>query len=354
MVSFDRGSTLAERFRAHAGDARHLYGHAMRGMADDWEAGGPVREICRDRTDPEGAVLQLRLLAGVFRLVLTGRADELVEFYPCLDGHRDPAEVWPVMRTVMAREVTALRAALLVPPQTNEIGRSAALLAGLFDLVGTTGCDRIRLLELGASAGLNLLIDRFHFAGTGWHRGPVDSPVHLLQPIDGPVDPVDFTVVSARGCDLHPVDVSTAEGRLALTSFVWPFDVHRHQRLAAALQLAVDHPPTVDVGSAATWLADQLSAPPESSAPSEPEVLTVVWHSITEMYWPENERVAVERVLAEQGERERIAVVAMEYDRADHGRDQPSLTTRLWTPGKPTRHHWLGTVHDHGVPVRLA
>lgn len=348
MVSFDRGNTLAERFRAHAGDAQHLYGHVMRGMADDWEAGGPVREICRGHRDPEGAVLQLRLLAGVFRLVLTGRADELVEFYPCLDGRRDPAEAWPVMRTVMAREGEALRAALLVPPQTNEIGRSAALLAGLFDLVRASRCSRIRLLELGASGGLNLLIDRFHFAGTGWHRGPLDSPVHLLQPIEGEVAPADFRVESARGCDLHPVDVTTAAGRLALTSFVWPFDVHRHQRLAAALQIAVDHPPTVEAGSASVWLADQLARP------SDDGVLTVVWHSITQMYWPEAERDAVEVVLAAHGARQRLAAVAMEYDRADHGRDRPSLTTRLWRPGEPLRQHWLGTVHDHGIPVRLA
>lgn len=348
MVSFDRGSTLAERFRAHAGDARHLYGYAMRGMADDWEAGGPVREICRGHRDPEGAVLQLRLLAGVFRLVLTGRADELVEFYPCLDGHREPAEAWPVMRTVMAREVEALREALLVPPQTNEIGRSAALLTGVFDLVRAADRGRIRLLELGASAGLNLLFDRFHFAGTGWHHGPADSAVHLLQPIEGRVEPVDFEVVSARGCDLHPVDVTTEEGRLALTSFVWPFDVHRHQRLAAALQLAVRHPPVVDAATASRWLPEQL-------APiNDPDVLTVVWHSITALYWPPEEREAVQRILAEHGERTRLAQVAMEYDGADHGHSRPALITRLWQPGTPVRERRLGTAHDHGIPVWLS
>jgi hypothetical protein len=46
MLSWDEGRTLADRFRSHAGKASHLYGHAMRGMADDWEAGGPVRTIC--------------------------------------------------------------------------------------------------------------------------------------------------------------------------------------------------------------------------------------------------------------------------------------------------------------------
>ena len=44
---WDAGETLADRFRAHAGDADHLYGYAMRGMAEDWAAGGPTRIACR-------------------------------------------------------------------------------------------------------------------------------------------------------------------------------------------------------------------------------------------------------------------------------------------------------------------
>ena len=44
----DAGETLADRFRAHADDAQHLYGYAIRGMAEDWETGGPVRVACRD------------------------------------------------------------------------------------------------------------------------------------------------------------------------------------------------------------------------------------------------------------------------------------------------------------------
>jgi hypothetical protein len=128
-------------------------------MADDWDAGGPVREVCRGYEHaPRGAVVHLRLLAGVFRLVLTGRAPELVRFYPCLGGTAPASQVWPVMRHEIGAHVEEMHAALAVPPQTNEVGRSAALLAGLFDLVATSGVRRIRLLELGASAGLNLLL----------------------------------------------------------------------------------------------------------------------------------------------------------------------------------------------------
>ncbi|MBK8867775.1 MAG: DUF2332 family protein [Actinomycetales bacterium] len=103
VVTFDAGVTLAERFRSHMGHSSTLYGYAMRGMADDWEAGGPVREICRGWEDsPTGTMVQLRFLAAVFRIVLDGRAPELDPFYPCLGGEADAAGAWPVMHQVIA------------------------------------------------------------------------------------------------------------------------------------------------------------------------------------------------------------------------------------------------------------
>jgi hypothetical protein len=75
-----------------------------------------------------------------------------------------------------------LHAALAVAPQTNEVGRSAALLAGLFDLVAASGARRIRLLELGASAGLNLLIDHYFYRGDSWQFGVSDSRLQFIDP----------------------------------------------------------------------------------------------------------------------------------------------------------------------------
>src|SRR3954447_9687252 len=99
MTSFDGGATVAERMRAHAGDRDHLYAHLMRAMADDWEARGSVRDICQGWEDaPVGAVIQLRLLAGLFRIVLTDRARQLVPYYPCLGGTAPPDQAWPVVK----------------------------------------------------------------------------------------------------------------------------------------------------------------------------------------------------------------------------------------------------------------
>ncbi|MBA3264839.1 MAG: DUF2332 family protein, partial [Nocardioidaceae bacterium] len=173
MPGDDGDTTLADRMRIDAADEEHLYANLMRSMADDWEAGGPTRQICRGWEDaPETALVQLRLLAGVFRIVLSGRAPELVPFYRCLGGQAPPDEAWPAVRHVLERHTFELHGALAVAPQTNEVGRSTALLVGLFEAVRRTGLTRIRLLEPGASAGLNLLVDQFLFVNQNWRFGP--------------------------------------------------------------------------------------------------------------------------------------------------------------------------------------
>jgi hypothetical protein len=350
VVGFDRGPTLAERFRIHAGDRIHLYGYALRGMADDLDARGPTLRVVRGYEDaPAGSVIQLRLLAGIFRLVLTGRAPELRPYYACLGGAEPPETVWPVMRRVIAEHPDELHEALAIAPQTNEVGRSVALLVGLFDLAAASGCARVRLLELGASAGLNLLVDRFRVVGDTWAWGPAASPVQLLDAVHGAVEPGEVEIVEARGCDLDPVDATSEEGRLRLTSFVWPFDVHRHVRLTGALELAAAHPPVVDRASAADWLVAQLSV-----EPLDPSVLTVVWHSVTQLYWPPAEIAAVRSAMAAYGREHRVAEVGMEYPQ-DGGRTAPpELRTVLWAGhGSPPRERLLGTAHDHGVPVSM-
>lgn len=348
MVAWDRGTTLAERFRSWAGTASHLYGHAVRAMADDWEAGGPVRRLFAGYEDaPEGSAVQLRLLGGVFRLVLTGRASELESFYACLGGTSDPADIWPVLRPVIEEHADELRASLEIPPQTNEVGRSAALLAGLVDVVGRSGVREVRLFEVGASAGLNLLVDRFGFRDTTWQIGPASTPVQFTHVIEGEFQPVPFGVVERRGCDLHPVDATSESGRLLLTSFVWPFDVDRHQRLAAALQVAEEHPVHVDRAAASDWLAERLTGR------GGEDVLTVVWHSITRLYWPATESEAVDDVLSAYGSQHRLARVSMEFGTGADAPTMPELRTTLWLPGDRVRHRLIGTAHHHGVPVRL-
>jgi hypothetical protein len=317
-----------------------------------------VAEICRDWVDaPGSAIVQLRLLAGIQRLVLSGAEPELAVYYPNLGGTAAADQAWQDFEPMLRRHVDELRAALDIAPQTNEPGRSVPLLVGLFDAGRRSGLSSVRLLELGASAGLNLLVDRFSVAGDGWSYGPAESPLRLVDAVEGPVTPVPFTVVERRGCDLAPVDISTAEGRLRLTSFVWPHDLHRHERLRAALTIAGSQPVVVDQASASSWLASMLESPAADG------VLTVVWHSITRQYWPQAEVEATERLLDSARDRMPLAHIAMESPvcRNDRSEAEPEyrpaeLTVQLSVPGglADPAPVLLGTVNDHGVPVRLA
>ena len=347
VVTFDAGVTLAERFRSHMGHSSTLYGYAMRGMADDWEAGGPVREICRGWEDsPTGTMVQLRFLAAVFRIVLDGRAPELDPFYPCLGGEADAAGAWPVMHQVIAEHAEEIARALHVVPQTNEPGRASVLAVGLFEAVRRHRIPRVRLLEVGASGGLNLYADRFRHIGPGWAWGDPESPLTLDTEAAG-VAPVEVEIVARRGCDLDPLDPVAEDGSHQLMSFVWPWQLHRHERLAGALavaraEAAAGRAAVVDAAPAGEWLERQL-------AHREADALTVVWQSITEMYWPATESERVREAVAQAREHQPLAHITMEHpDRIVDGRVEHAAHAELAVDGDV-----LGKVHPHGIPLWL-
>ncbi|WP_147064961.1 DUF2332 domain-containing protein [Knoellia locipacati] len=342
MSAYD-GATVVERMRSHwGGSTDHLYGVLVRELADDWDRGGVVREILRGREDaPAGDMVQLRLLAGIHRIVLRGEAPGLACFYPSVGGTADRYAVWPALEPVLRAHVAELREGLDVAPQTNEVGRSVALLAGLSEAVRRTGLHRVRLLEPGASAGLNLLVDRFRFVGDGWTAGPRDAHL-VLEGCEAPgFTPVEVEVVERRGCDLDPFDATTDEGAAHLRSFIWPHMPERDGRLVAALATLRETPVMVDRAGAAGWVRAQLAEPaPEG-------VLTVVWHSITRQYWPPQEYAAMLDAIEEARVRMPLARVALEDP-------HPLPTTSTWRPQVELDDEVLGWCTHHGPPLELA
>jgi hypothetical protein len=108
--------------------------------------------------DPGPSVLALRLMGAVHRLVLRGDAPRLAVHYPSAGGR--PGDAWPPFAGILREHCDELRALVEHPVQTNEPGRCAALLGGFLEVARTTGLP-LRLLEVGASAGLNLRFDRY-------------------------------------------------------------------------------------------------------------------------------------------------------------------------------------------------
>ena len=343
MGAFD-GETLAERFRNHFGHTDHLYGALLDGMADDWEVGGVTREIFAGWEDtPARQFPQLRMLAGLFRIVLRGDAPQLEGFYPALGGDLDHCDAWAVVRPVLGAHAEELHASLDEAPQTNEPARTAALLVGLAEAVRRTGLRRVRLLEPGASAGLGLLVDRYRFARRRLGGRPAGVAAGRHGCGAAGFVPEEVEVVDRRGCDVAPVDAATDSGATYLTSFVWPWQLDRHERLAAALRVAREHPVVVDRAPASTWVAERLREPVEHG------VLTVVWHSVTRLYWPAAETAAMTDAVEEARTRIPLVHVAMEHD-------WPAATVGA-DPGMPlltVDDDVVATCDHHGPPIRLA
>ncbi|MGG5260417.1 DUF2332 domain-containing protein [Phycicoccus avicenniae] len=341
------GPTLADRLREHFGHRDHLYGVLLAEMADDWDEGGLTRELFDGWEDAEARQFpQLRLLAGLFRLVLRGEAPQLVPYYACLGGDEDPADAWAAVRPVLAAHTEELRSALDEAPQTNEPARTVALLVGLSEAVRRTGIRRVRLLEPGASAGLGLLPDRYRYVGDGWSHGPADAPLVVEDCGAAGFAPEAFEVVDRRGCDVAPVDASSTDGATYLRSFVWPWMLERHVRLDGALAALRTTPVALDRARAADWVAARLADPVPD------DVLTVVWHSVTRMYWPLEESLALEAAVTEARSRIPVSHISMENPWASDARVPDTTPGRL--PVVEVDGEVVASCGHHGPPVTLA
>ncbi|MEU6754091.1 DUF2332 domain-containing protein, partial [Spirillospora sp. NPDC046719] len=200
---------LLAQARVCAGQGSPMYAELLARAADDADAGGPVAEVLAGRAS---SALALRMLGTVHRIVLEGRAPALAAHYPTAGGTADPRAAWPAFRDVLARHAAEVRAGLADPPQTNEVGRAAPLIGGLLAVAAATGLP-VRLLEIGASAGLNLRADRYRLLFEGGGYGP-DSPVMLPDAWRGaPPAAVPLRIASRLGCDLAPLDPGAPPAR---------------------------------------------------------------------------------------------------------------------------------------------
>jgi hypothetical protein len=181
------------------------------------------------------------------------------------------------------------------PPQTNEVGRSIALMTGLLVIADQLKLP-IALREIGASAGLNLRLDTYWYEqdGKGW--GDPDSKVRFVDmwPDGAPPFDANLSITNRRGCDRDPIDATDLDGALTLMSYVWPEPEQRFATAKAAIEQAADMPVTLDEQDAAMWLPEQL-------ADREPGTVMVVMHSVMWRYMTEDDRAACKDAIEEAG-----------------------------------------------------
>lgn len=349
---------LVGTFREQAAGCRSLgspmYEQLLTTMADDIDAGGLVRDVLRGHEgDPGPSALALRLLGGLHRLVLIGDAPALERYYPSTGGTWRHDDAWPVVLQTLDECRDRLRASLWRAPQTNEVGRSAALLGGLLRVVEQLGRPLpVRLWEIGSSAGLNLHADRYRYEFDGGAWGPADSALVLRDAWRGPLPPIDtpLTVAERRGSDRSPIDVSTPDGRVTVSSYVWPDQTERFDRLQAALRVAADVPAQV---------LEQDAVDAAGDLDLVEGRLTVLWHSVMWQYLDQGAQRtiadAVDGLGARAGDEAPFAHLFLEPTRRGPGlRHEFLVVATLWPSGATWpagERQVLAVAAPHGLPT---
>lgn len=277
-----------------------MYAAILRFVAKDIEAHGPCYEVVKAHK-PEGGVpptANIRaFMAAVHYVVLETPDTDLARYYPSVGGKVDLAAVGPAFRTVVSDHRERIQHLMGRPVQTNEVTRSRALVGGFLLAAERTGLP-LRVLELGASGGLNLRWDQYRYEVDGVSWGDVASPVKFVDGFSAGRPPLHLhaEVVERRGCDLSPIDAATREGQHVLLSHVWADQTERVELLRQAFEVAERIPAPIDRQDALSWVTAQLAEP-------RPGVCTVVFDTAVKEYMPPGVITGIEQTIAEAGAR---------------------------------------------------
>ncbi|AYJ86489.1 DUF2332 family protein [Sphingomonas paeninsulae] len=225
------------------------------------------------------------------------------------------------------------------PPQTNEAARSATFMAALLVLADRFGHE-FELFEIGSSAGLNLLIDRYRYDLGGVSVGPADSRIVIRPEWKGPPPPnASIRISSLQGVDIAPIDVRDAAAAERLLAYVWIDQKDRFARTEAAIEMIKADGPHLEKGDAADFVEASLSKPQTG------ETTRVLLHSIVWQYLPEETQQRITTAMEAAGAKATVerplAWIAFEADRT---LKQHTVRLRIW-PGNTDS--VVGLAHPH-------
>jgi hypothetical protein len=253
-------------FATHCQEASPIYERISLAVAGDREL------LERLRTVPPSGHLPPALLAAVHDLVLSGADQTLADLYTGR-AEGDPGPPFLDFCRSHWTEVDHLLSTRHI--QTNDCGRSALIAPGLTWLAPLFG-GRFSLVDVGASAGLNLQCDNYRIDyGSFGATGPADSPVVINCRVAGGDPPIAErlpTIVTRVGIDRSPIDLTDADDVRWLLACVWP-DSGRLERTAASIELAQQNPPRVIAADANAALPDVLAGLPTGTA----AVIVTTW-----------------------------------------------------------------------------
>jgi hypothetical protein len=282
--------------------------------------------------------------AAVHLLLLKGEHHQLAAFYPSLNNnskHYDLA--YPYFRSFVVeheREIGEIIATQSV--QTNEVGR-CAILVPAFELVARQiGNKPLSVIEIGSSAGLTLIWDRYHYRyGTDLQCGDPNSPVQiecLLRGRNRPPIPNRLPKIGSRlGVDLNPIDLNNPENIQWLQALVWPDQQTRTAQLGRAIEVAKQDPPQSMRGDALELLPSLINR-------IEKDTTLCIYHSFTLTLASGKPRERLENLLTRESKSRDLFHISLEWAKES---DATLLSLSSLTNGKNTE-QTLARCSAHG------
>lgn len=228
--------------------------------------------------------------------------------------------------------------------QTNAVRRVVGLRFALA-VIGRACREPVHLIEVGASAGLLLQVDRYRYRIGDHLYGRLDAPVTIgSRWIGGPTPDLDTAVpiASRIGVDLNPVDVTDPDQRQWLRALVWPENLADAELLHAALTWAAVEPQQILAG-------DAIDVLPQLRARLPTGETRVVFHAATRMHVPSQRRAAFDQAIDAIGDSGPLYHVWHEPNTAPHHLDAPEDPPAIrWHRPGSTRCSPLVQIAGHG------
>lgn len=313
-----------------------LYEHLCRLTADDADLLRIVQSAPASQPAPN------LFLAVIHFLLLSGADHELVAFYAtCTEHPGPPEESFAPFRDFCLRNeaaVSELMAHRRV--QTNEVRRCSYLLPAFCHVARQAAGQPLALIEVGASAGLNLIWDRYAYGYGDSELSPAGATVRITAELRGergiPMPDRLPEVVHRVGLDLHVIDATDPTEALWLRSLVWPDQLPRHQLLASAIETLRSDPPDLVQGDALDLLPSLIQHAPDCGA-------LCVFHCHTLNQFSDRQRDRFHALLAEASTHRPLVQLSAEWIRTP----TPELTATRWQAGHGVTQH-LAHVDQHG------
>jgi hypothetical protein len=300
-------------------------------MAEGEESVAPVQAALFRRCASDPLALSLipndptwdvphRLLAGARWLALSGEVDDF----------ETAADPWNAFHSVLEEHGRWLaRFVREHPVQTNEVQRCWVLLP-IFLTVARLAGPTLDLVELGTSAGLNLLWDRYGYRYDAGTWGNTAAPLQLAgeerSTVPRELLRTEVDVRRRLGIDLQPVDVTTKDGVRLLDTFVR--DEGYRTRVRRASEVLRQQPPELVRG-------DYVRLVPGVLQTRSDDALTVVFQTISTVYLNDEERDWLRAIVDEAGAEGPLAWISTPTPE-EHGQrrgDYP-LELAMWPGGE--------------------